>query len=432
MVRRMLLAALLMIGGAAMAQQETNREPIWTKPEARAIWVVRFDMTSPESIRQVVDRAKAANFNVLIVQVRGRGDAYYNGGLEPRAEELARQPESFDPLQTAIDLGHAAGLQVHAWLNTNYVWSGREKPKSPHHLVNAHPDWLMADREGDVPLVAGPGLEGAFTDPGNADARKHTRDVFLDVARRYNVDGIHFDYVRYPNRDMGFGENSLAQFKAIVNPTLTPEQKETMSLMPERDAYPRMFPDRWAQWRRDNVTGLVRRIYKDVKAIKPNIAVSAALIPWGAFTSWEESDPYNSVSQDWFAWMREGILDIAVPMTYHTDTGQWAGWVKAAVENRHKAHVWAGIGDWLHTGAGDAEKIRLSRALGAQGVSLFAYNSIASGESGGEPDPDKWGALKATIFQAPVPVPDFRAPQPDAKPSEVAIPKASDVEQPRW
>lgn len=423
------LALALAVGGLMMTQAVAQE----AKPEARAIWVVRFDMTSPESIRKVVDTAKANNFNVLIVQVRGRGDAYYNGGLEPRAEDLANQPADFDPLQTAIDLGHKAGLQVHAWLNTNYVWSGRSKPQSEKHVVNAHPEWLMTDRQGNTPLVAGPNLEGAFADPGHPDARKHTRDVFLDVVRRYDVDGVHFDYVRYPNRDMGFGDNSLNQFKAMVDPTLTPEQREALSLMPERDAYPRMFPDRWAQWRRDNVTGLVRRIYQDVKAIKPKVAVSAALIPWGAFNTWEESDPYNAVSQDWFAWMREGILDIAVPMTYHTDTGQWGGWVKAAMENRHKTHVWAGIGDWLQTGAEDAEKVRLGRALGAQGVSFFAYSSLESGEAGpGRKDPDKWSALKGSVFQTAVPVPDFRAPQPDAKPTEAVIPKASDVEQPRW
>ncbi|HEY3268911.1 MAG TPA: family 10 glycosylhydrolase [Armatimonadota bacterium] len=404
-----------------------------TKPEARAIWVVRFDMTSPQSIQRVVDTAKANNFNTLIVQVRGRGDAFYLNGLEPRSESLAGQPESFDPLQTAIDLGHKSGLQVHAWLNTFYVWSGASKPKDPKHVVNAHPEWLMADRVGRVPLVAADNLEGAFLDPGNPDARRYVHDVFLDVAKRYNVDGIHFDYVRYPNRDMGFNDSDLAAFKGIVDPTLTAEQKETLSAMPQRDAYPLMFPARWDQWRRDNVTGVVRRVYQDVKAIKPNVAVSAALIPWSAYTTFEESDAYNTVTQDWFAWMRDGILDIAVPMTYHTDNGQWASWVKAAVANRHKTHVWAGIGDWLHDGKGDAEKVELARKLGAQGVSFFSFASLMN-EDPDETvkDTSKLATLKALVFQEPAAVPDFRAPQPTATPPAVDIPKPSDVAQPRW
>jgi uncharacterized lipoprotein YddW (UPF0748 family) len=427
-MKYLLISALLLMGGYAMADDAG-----YTKPEARAVWVVRFDMTSPESIQRVVDTAAKYHFNAITVQVRGRGDAYYLNGLEPRAEGLDKQPAPFDPLQTAIDLGHKAGLQVHAWLNTCYCWGGAQKPKDPKHVVNAHPEWLMADREGNTPLVAGPNLEGAFLDPGNPDARKHIHDVFLDVARRYNIDGIHFDYVRYPNREMGFNDSDIKGFKAMVAPTLTAEERDAMDIMPARDAWPTMFPGKWAQWRRDNVTGLVRRIYKDVKAIKPNVAVSAALIPWGAFTTWEDSEPYNSTSQDWFGWMREGIIDIAVPMTYHTDTGQYAGWVKAALENRHKTHVWAGIGDWLLTGEGDAEKIRTARTLGAQGTSIFAFASLVGEDPDATQKADgKLETLLKTVYQQKVPVPDFRAPQPTAKPPETAIPKPSDVEQPRW
>lgn len=410
------------------------------RPEARAIWVVRYDMTSPESIRKVVDTAKANNFNTLIVQVRGRGDAFYNGGKEPRAESLAGQPAEFDPLQTAIDLGHAAGLQVHAWLNTFYTWSGSRKPKDPAHVVNAHPEWLMSNRDGVVDFTSGATSEGAFMDPGNPEARKWIHDVFLDVATRYDVDGIHFDYVRYPNKDTGFNDGDLKQFQDLVDAGLTPEQKEALSAEPRRDAYTLMFPNRWAQWRRDNVTALVRSIYEDVKKVKPDIAVSAALIPWGTFTTWEDSDAYNTVSQEWFRWMREGILDIAVPMTYHKDEGQWASWVQAAVANRHKTHVWAGVGDWLEDGPGDAAKVKLGRQLGVQGISFFAWNSITasgpSSDSAGENAPrdgqPKIEYLRENVYQNPAPVPDFRAPQPDAKPSKVVIPPPSPTEQPRW
>jgi uncharacterized lipoprotein YddW (UPF0748 family) len=424
----LLLTALLLMGGCAMAD-----DAAYNKPEARAIWVVRFDMTTPQDIQRVVDTAVKYHFNAIFVQVRGRGDAYYLNGLEPRAESLEKQPADFDPLQTAIDLGHKSGLQVHAWLNTCYCWGGAQKPKDPKHVVNAHPEWLMADRQGNTPLVSGPNLEGAFLDPGNPDARKHIHDVFLDVARRYNIDGIHFDYVRYPNKDMGFNDSDLKAFKAMVSPTLTPEERDAMDAMPARDAWPTMFPTKWAQWRRDNVTGLVRRVYRDVKAIKPNVAVSAALIPWGAFTKWEDSEPYNTVSQDWFGWMREGILDIAVPMTYHTDAGQWAGWVKAAMENRHKTHVWAGIGDWLLTGDQDADMIKLGRTLGAQGTSLFAFASLVGEDPDATQKSDgKLDTLLKTVYQEKVAVPDFRAPQPDAAPPVVPIPKPSDTEQPRW
>ena len=106
-----------------------------TRPEARGMWVVRSSIASPEKIRNVVDTAKRFGYNILFVQVRGRADAYYNSTLEPRAEELSSQPASFDPLATIIQLAHAQGIQVHAWVNTDLVWSSAKKPLSDRKSV---------------------------------------------------------------------------------------------------------------------------------------------------------------------------------------------------------------------------------------------------------------------------------------------------------
>src|SRR5438128_11290673 len=86
--------------------------------EVRALWVVRTTLTSPAAIATMVDAAKSGGFNALIVQVRGRGDAYFQNGIEPRPSALASQP-SFDPLAVTIARAHSAGLQVHAWINVN-------------------------------------------------------------------------------------------------------------------------------------------------------------------------------------------------------------------------------------------------------------------------------------------------------------------------
>src|SRR5215471_16031791 len=85
--------------------------------EARALWVVRTTMETPESVHSLVQRAKDNGFTDLLVQVRGRGDAYYNSSLEPRAEPLAGQPAAFDPLAMTIGEAHHYGIKVHAWIN---------------------------------------------------------------------------------------------------------------------------------------------------------------------------------------------------------------------------------------------------------------------------------------------------------------------------
>src|SRR4029078_11529049 len=91
--------------------------------------------------------ARTHGFNTLFVQVRGRGDAYYLGGIEPRASELLRQPDNFDPLATGGETGHAAGLRIHAWINVNLVSSAAELPAAREHLIYRHPAWLIVPRE---------------------------------------------------------------------------------------------------------------------------------------------------------------------------------------------------------------------------------------------------------------------------------------------
>ena len=86
---------------------------------------------SRDAIAKVVRTATGAGFNTLLVQVRGRGEAFYHSDLEPRASDLDATPATFDPLATALELAHAAGLKVHAWVNVNLVASGDDAAAIP-------------------------------------------------------------------------------------------------------------------------------------------------------------------------------------------------------------------------------------------------------------------------------------------------------------
>lgn len=339
-------------------------------PEVRAMWVVRSNMTSPESIDHVVATAKRYGFNALFVQVRGRGDAYYKSTLEPRAEELANEPASFDPLAYAIQEAHANGIQVHAWLNTDYVWGAGRKPYSPEHIVNAHSDWLMRDVNGNYSLKGTQGCEGAFTSPANSAVRQHVHDVFLEVAKNYDIDGIHFDYIRYPNQNYDYSDAAVNGFKAFMNDRLTPAQQQKLA-QGGRLAYIRAFPAEWVNWRRDQVTSLVAWISHDVKAIKPWVIVSAAVFA-------DYSEAYSSKGQDWKAWLREGLLDVVVPMAYGSDTDKVAEQIADAENTARACHryCYAGIGAWHISPASTEAKIEAAREVHAQGIVLFSYGGV--------------------------------------------------------
>ncbi len=126
--------------GAVAAQPQAREN------EVRALWVVRNTLTSPARIHTMVESAAQAGFNTLIVQVRGRGDAYYRSRWEPRAIELNDQPLDFDPLAATISEAHQRGLKVHAWLNTSLLANLDSLPDNPKHVFNAHPEWLAAPR----------------------------------------------------------------------------------------------------------------------------------------------------------------------------------------------------------------------------------------------------------------------------------------------
>src|SRR5690349_21692538 len=113
----------------------------FAQDETRAVWVVRYALATPGSADRVVDVATQMNLNTLLVQVRGRGDAYYLSDLAPRAEEIESQGRGYDPFARIIERAHAQGLEVHAWINVYLVWSAGRLPKSELHVVNAHPDW---------------------------------------------------------------------------------------------------------------------------------------------------------------------------------------------------------------------------------------------------------------------------------------------------
>ena len=179
--------------------------PARAQDEVRALWVVRTTLTSPSAIATMVAAAQHGGFNTLLVQVRGRGDAYYQRGTEPRPAALAAQPD-FDPLATVIAKAHEAGLKVHAWINVNLIASAAELPAARDHVVYRHPEWLMVPRALAEELSTvdphSPGLcraagalraqhsrprsKACTCHRSRAESAAYTTAVVRDIAQRYD------------------------------------------------------------------------------------------------------------------------------------------------------------------------------------------------------------------------------------------------------
>lgn len=358
--------------------------------EVRALWVVRHTLTSADEVRRLIDRAAANGITDLVVQVRGRGDAYYNSPFEPRATGLAQLPPEFDPLALVIDGAHRSGLRVHAWLNTYLVSDLNQLPDSPQHLVYLHPEWLMVPRGLAMELYnldpSLPGYldqlvaysrreqakpEGLYVSPANPDVRDHLLRLWLDIATRYDVDGLHFDYVRYPSPEYDFSRTALERFRIELEQRLPQEDRGFLGAQIAQDPliYVKTFPDQFSQFQRNQVSLLVDRISRQVRQVRPDLQISAAVFA-------DENDAVRSRFQDWRMWLQRGWIDAVCPMAYTADRGLFERQITAAVSLAAGREVWSGIGVYRQAVHAAREKIVLSRRLGAGGFILFSYNSL--------------------------------------------------------
>jgi uncharacterized lipoprotein YddW (UPF0748 family) len=377
--------------------------------EIRALWVLRTSLSSPESIATLVRDARAHGFNTLLVQVRGRGDAYYNGGPEPRATELHQQPDTFDPLATVLESARDAGLRVHAWVNVNLVSSAVDLPRARTHIVHRHPEWLMVPRdiaqdlarvEDESPAYVGKlarwtraqsaDVEGLYSSAILPAAVDHLDSVVRDLVRRYAVDGVHLDYARYPSERFDYSRGAVRAFRDSVRPRLSAQMRRTLDQRETEDflAYPDALPDDWMTFRVSKMTALISRLRTSVKSIRPSTSVTAAAAP-------DLQEARTHRLQDWGVWLDAGLIDAICPMAYTPEPARFAEQIAAARSIAGDRPVWAGIGAYRLQPTQTIENIQTARRLGAAGVVLFSYDSLVDPR---QTSPDYLGVVGRSAF----------------------------------
>lgn len=417
------ICAVLLWASSATGRVDAQSRPA-APAETRALWVLRSSLTSPASISTLVHTASQQGFNTLLVQVRGRGDAYYASTLEPRAADLSHQPASFDPLGTVLAEAHQAGLRVHAWVCVDLVSSAVDLPTAPDHLVYRHPEWLMVPRpiaqdvakldpknpayigkiarwtRGELDVV-----EGLYASPITPESAAYTRQVIEDLATRYNLDGVHLDYARYPNQQFDYSRFAIAEFRSAMQPRLTPAARLELDALETTDlfAYPDRFPAEWTAFRRDRLTALVADIRRVVRAVRPDAMVSSAVAP-------DPQDAFDERLQDWRGWATNHLVDAVAPMAYTQEPSRFAEQIAAAREAAAAggAAVWAGIGAYRLSPAQTIDNIQVARKLGASGIVLFSYDSLTGPKP---PAPDYLATVGRAAFAANAAPPQLPTPK---------------------
>lgn len=365
---RRALALLALLVAAACAPELRAQ----TRTEYRAFWVDTFNtnLNNHNDVLAVVNNAKAAKANALFVQVRRRGDSWYLNSLEPAGD---RTPfaAGFDPLLDIITTAHAEGIEVHAFVIMAAVWGRAPNlfpPESPSHVFNLHggfnpatntitpgpSNWLTRTL---LPDNTTPGItyqghrfgSDFWIDFGHPDAAKYTAEVVKHLVVNYDIDGLHLDRIRYPEFSVAAGQPAQTPSNGTnvgYNPTSV-ERFQRVNNIPVGSAPPATNNALWNQWRRDQVSNVVRRVYLEALAVKPQLKISAALIAFGGIANtndatWNSAEAYWRVYQDWRAWTQEGILDLVIPMAYkaeHTASvrpqyDQWDAWLRTHLYDR--------------------------------------------------------------------------------------------------
>lgn len=367
--------------------------------ERRAVWITRFDWTSlgvsaaPEKIDEMVANVAGAGFNTIFFQVRGVGDAFYTPGLEPWAarlssgtvtEALGLDP-GWDPLARMLDVAHAAGLEVHAYVNVYPAWmpvyTATYSPLAPPATVPPqmfdrftygpnhpeHPgeyglgwDWQMHDAAGNPMLLAWNTY--LWASPGVDAVQDYVAEVVRDIVTRYAVDGVHLDLVRYAGPMYSYDPYSNAVVGSVKSPV--------------RD-----------QWQRDRVTSLVGRVRAETHALRPGALVSAAVWPYYKNDlGLQTSSGYYDYYQDSKGWLTLGAVDAIAPMLYGNGSGtsipddldNWRLLAADFVAGSAGRDVYLGIGGYYDDFAAIAQRIAVARALGAPGHAVFSYSALDS------------------------------------------------------
>ncbi|MFQ5653104.1 MAG: glycoside hydrolase family 10 protein [Planctomycetota bacterium] len=347
-----LVGFVLLAGGFPWALPGCGHRP--RPPITRAIWVTRWDYQSAEDVRRIVTDCAGAGFDTLLFQVRGNGTVFYPSDLEPWAEELGFSDPGFDPLAIACEEAGKRGVALHAWVNAIPGWRGKAPPAIPEQLYNARPEWFPYDREGDREALKPRYYVGL--NPCLPEVRNHVAAVCAEIAGSYPVAGIHLDYIRWLEKEEGRDY---------------PRDPRTLALY-SKECGREADADRaaWEEWKRDQVTALVRAIRESVREANPRALLTAAVVRTPSIAR-------RRVLQDWLSWLHHGLVDAVFPMQYDRDDRRFAERVRECVAAAGHRPVIMGIGVYLHDDpAQSLEQIRAARLLGCQGISLFAYSSF--------------------------------------------------------
>ncbi|MGQ9523780.1 MAG: family 10 glycosylhydrolase [Armatimonadota bacterium] len=316
-------------------------------PEFRAVWCHSAfgveGMTWDEACRTL----RRNGFTEVIPNMLWGGLAFYPSDLLP-VDPSVRQRG--DQIEACVQAAHRHGLKVHVW---KVNWNLQTAPRQ-----------FVEDMRRQGRTQVGRGGEPVdWLCPSHPENRALERDSMLEVVRRYPIDGIHFDYIRYPHENACFCSGCRQRFQQQTGIQVANWPDDVVS-GPQAAAF--------RQWRCDQITSLVAEVSREAHRIRPGILVSAAV-----FSDYPACKDY--VGQDWLEWVKNGYLDFVCPMDYTPDSARFEAVVRRQMDLvANRIPLYPGIGATspeVLPPLTVAEQILVARRCGANGFTIFNYDA---------------------------------------------------------
>jgi len=326
--------------------------PVVVKPtttEVRAVWVSDTTRLDWDTATRELQRD---GFNTMYVNLASAGAALY-----PASQALPSITGKLnsDPVAQGIELAHRRGIAVQAKMVV--MFSFRSPTEFQHKLLKS--DRVMRGADGK-PIVQSGSYWICPSQPANRDA---ALAEIVEMVRRYPVDGVQFDYLRYNEEPSCFCKHCRADFEHALGRPVRHWPADVLG---------GELTKRFNDWRQTVINDWARQLSVAARQARPGIKITAAVFP--ALERAREEK-----AQDWKLWLDRGYVDAICPMNYTTDARDFEARCRSVLKFAPRDRVVMGLAEWKFQSPDELRRqMDLCRQLGLAGFALFSYDDAAT------------------------------------------------------
>ena len=331
--------------------------------ENRAMWY-RSDEKSEEEVRETIEKLKSLNVNTLYLETWF--DGYCPGFIDVEGVTHSPYNGNFDALEAFIRIGHEEGIEIHAWVENFFVGYLNKDGTFSNDILKKFKNQLLLDKEGNNFYYYNERATFVFLNPFDRACRDYIISIYEELIGKYDLDGIHLDYIRFP--ELNYGKNDYGYNADIIDAF----KKETGITQDPRTFVDGTLNDKkWDEFRANIITTFVKEVFDVVCNNKPEMLITCATYP-------DMANAKKTIAQDVETWVKNGYIDEVFSMTYSGDnTYVYNNAKQYATICNGKSFYSTGLAAFMDTTKENfAHQLPSVKLAGATGIAVFALANI--------------------------------------------------------